>query len=257
MSPDIHLSPGETAERFGVTIKALRLYETRGLLRPVRSDAGWRLYGPDQIARLHQILALKSLGLSLSRIGELLNGPDMLQAVLAMQEQALAQDSEKLSRALRLVRAARAKLESGQTLSIDDLATLTKEASMVSRLTRPTLFHPALAAHQHKYFRPDELTEMAAREDYDQERDFAEWDGLIAELKQLALAGDPACPQALDLGRRWEAQIEAFTKGNEILTTRLRNMAKDAFSDPVTARQMPYSVEELFFLGQILENCRN
>src|SRR3954466_8473127 len=117
-----NLSPTEAARRFGVTVKALRLYESRGLLTPLRSKAGWRTYGPDQIARLHQILALKRLGLSLARIGELLAGPDALEAVLALQEQVLARDSEQLTRALALVRAARAKLKAGQALSIDDLA---------------------------------------------------------------------------------------------------------------------------------------
>src|SRR3954467_4136728 len=106
----MHLSPTETAERFGVSIKALRLYESRGLLTPLRSEAGWRTYGPDQIARLHQILALKRLGLPLARIGELLSRgearsdgcPDALEPVLALQEQVLARDSERLSRVLAL-----------------------------------------------------------------------------------------------------------------------------------------------------------
>ena len=38
----MNLSPTETAARFGVSIKALRLYEQRGLLTPQRSEAGWR-----------------------------------------------------------------------------------------------------------------------------------------------------------------------------------------------------------------------
>ena len=118
----MHLSPTETASRFGVSIQALRLYESRGLLTPLRSEAGWRTYGPDQIARLHQILALKRLGLSLARIAELLAGPDALEEVLALQEQVLARDSEQLTRALTLVRAARVKLKAGQALSIEDLA---------------------------------------------------------------------------------------------------------------------------------------
>lgn len=42
MPPDVHLSPSETARRFGVSVKALRLYERRGLLQPLRSEAGWR-----------------------------------------------------------------------------------------------------------------------------------------------------------------------------------------------------------------------
>lgn len=251
MHPDAHLSPSETARRFGVSVKALRLYEQRGLLQPLRSQAGWRTYGPDQIARLHQILALKDLGFPLARIAALLKGPDRLKSVLALQEDALARDQARLARALALVRSARTRLDAGQTLSIDDLATLTKETSMTSKLTRPTFFHPALVPHQHKYFRPEELEALASAEDFDQERDIAQWEALIAELKSLAATGDPASPAALDLCRRWVAHANAFTKGDTIMKNKLRNMARDAFADPRTASQMPYSQDELLFLEQV------
>src|ERR1700761_875638 len=151
------LSPSETARRFGVTIKALRLYERRGLLTPLRSKSGWRTYGPDQVARLHQILALKRLGLSLASIAQLLAASGTLETVLALQERALIADGKRVARGLALIRAARGKLKAGQSLSIDDLAILSKETSMTSKLTRPTLFHPAFVPHQHKYFTPEEL----------------------------------------------------------------------------------------------------
>lgn len=68
------LSPSETARRLGVGVRALRLYERRGLVCPGRTHAGWRVYGPNEIERLHQVLTLKSLGLSLARITQLLGG---------------------------------------------------------------------------------------------------------------------------------------------------------------------------------------
>ena len=251
-----NLSPTETARRFGVTVKALRLYERRGLLAPVRSEAGWRTYGPDQIARLHQILALKQLGLSLASIGQLLASADTLDAVLALQDQAMVRDGRRIARGLALIRAARAKLKAGQALSIDDLATLSKETSMTSKLTRPTLFHPAFVPHQHKYFLPEELEALASQEGFDQEADIAIWEGLIADLKSLTALDDPDSQAARDLGRRWLAHTETFTKGDEILTTKLRNMTKDAFADPVTAQQMPYGKEHLIFLGMIFAGMK-
>ena len=250
----MNLSPTEVARRFGVSIKALRLYERRGLLKPLRSKSGWRTYGPDQIARLHQILALKRLGLSLASIGQLLASADTLDGVLALQDQALVQEGRRIARALALIRKARATLKSGQALSIDDLATLSKETSMASKLTRSTLFHPALVPHQHKYFTPEELEALASGEDFDQEADIAVWVGLIAELKALAIAGDPASPAAHDLARRWVAHTRTFTKGDQILETKLRNMVKDAFAHPITAQQMPYSKDDLVFLGKIFES---
>ena len=130
-----HLSPAETAKRFGVSIKALRLYEQRGLLTPLRTSNGstgsaWRVYGPDQIACLHRILALKSIGLPLSQIGGLLASTEALDPILALQEKSLERDGERVAKALNPVRMARAKLASGKALSIDDLANLTKETVM-------------------------------------------------------------------------------------------------------------------------------
>jgi MerR family transcriptional regulator, thiopeptide resistance regulator len=84
------LSPSETARRLGVGVRALRLYERRGLVRPGRTHAGWRVYGPNEIERLHQVLTLKSLGLSLARITQLLGGREAdLPALLALQEDVL------------------------------------------------------------------------------------------------------------------------------------------------------------------------
>jgi DNA-binding transcriptional MerR regulator len=47
------------AKRFGVSVKALRVYEDAGLLKPARTVAGWRIYRQPEIERLSAILALK------------------------------------------------------------------------------------------------------------------------------------------------------------------------------------------------------
>ena len=104
----MQLSPSETARRFGVSIKALRLYEQHGLLIPLRTTNGstgaaWRVYGSEQLARLHQILALKRLGLSLGQIGEFLAGESALDPILAAQEQVLTKEGERITRALALI----------------------------------------------------------------------------------------------------------------------------------------------------------
>ena len=82
-----YLSPAQTAKALGVTVRALRLYEQKGLVRPIRSEAGWRAYGPEALVRLHQVLALKRLGLSLAKITVLVSGRlAKLDAVLELQE---------------------------------------------------------------------------------------------------------------------------------------------------------------------------
>ena len=54
---EMYLRPSEAAQRLGVSAKALRLYEQRGLVKPVRTAAGWRAYGPQQLKRAAEIVA--------------------------------------------------------------------------------------------------------------------------------------------------------------------------------------------------------
>jgi len=69
-----NLTAARAAARLGITSKALRLYERRGLLEPGRTAAGWRVYGPADMARAAEIVALRALGLSLTQIAHALSG---------------------------------------------------------------------------------------------------------------------------------------------------------------------------------------
>jgi DNA-binding transcriptional MerR regulator len=61
-------------EELGVTSRALRFYETWGLVAPGRKSRQ-RFYRLTDVERLRAILKLKSLGLSLREIRELLQSP--------------------------------------------------------------------------------------------------------------------------------------------------------------------------------------
>lgn len=64
---------GEVAERAGVTTKALRYYESIGLLpSPERTSSGYRSYGPDILERVRFIRDAQSAGLSLTEIQSIL-----------------------------------------------------------------------------------------------------------------------------------------------------------------------------------------
>lgn len=66
------LTIGEIARIYGITLRALRFYEQRGLLKPVRRG-GARFYDSSQKARLQLILKGKHLGFTLSEIADLLD----------------------------------------------------------------------------------------------------------------------------------------------------------------------------------------
>ncbi|RFU85968.1 MerR family transcriptional regulator [Streptomyces triticagri] len=59
---------GELAERTGVSTRALRHYEDRGLLVPARNSSGYRVYAESDIARVAQIRAMIAAGLGTALI---------------------------------------------------------------------------------------------------------------------------------------------------------------------------------------------
>ncbi len=64
-------SIGEMAKTYNVTLRALRFYEDRGLIRPLRNGAS-RYYDPATRGRLQLILKGKHLGFTLAEIREML-----------------------------------------------------------------------------------------------------------------------------------------------------------------------------------------
>jgi len=65
----------ETARLYGVTLRTLRFYEDRGLIRPRRSGNARFYSGLDRV-RIQMILNGKRLGFTLTEIAELLGHPD-------------------------------------------------------------------------------------------------------------------------------------------------------------------------------------
>jgi DNA-binding transcriptional MerR regulator len=124
------LNPSEAALRLGVSVKALRLYEQRGLIVPFRTAAGWRAYGPDEMARAAEIVALRQLGLSLSQIARVLAGDsDGLEPALAAHQAALEDRVHQLVDAVEKVRRLRADLAGGRAPAVRELARLLRPAS--------------------------------------------------------------------------------------------------------------------------------
>ncbi len=64
---------GELAAQLGLNPKTIRYYESIGLLpAPARTEAGYRLYSPDDRERLIFIRKAQAVGLTLAEIGQLL-----------------------------------------------------------------------------------------------------------------------------------------------------------------------------------------
>ncbi|MEZ5995531.1 MAG: MerR family transcriptional regulator [Hyphomonadaceae bacterium] len=241
------------AKRFGVSVKALRVYEEAGLLKPARTVAGWRIYREPELEQLSAILALKQLGLPLKRVGELLRGHGDLAAALALQEAALVEAKAEADAALALVRAARAKLAGQKRLSPDELADLVRSTAMSE--FRWTDKMEALAQ---KHYTPEQLQALRSRpfSAEDQARVSAAWAAVFADIEALGPNPDPASDRALEIGRRARSLINEFTQGDPALMKAVTGMKREMMADPEIAKQGPGTPDANRFLGRIFEELR-
>lgn len=87
---DALLSIGELASRTGLAVRTIRFYSDSGVVPPAgRTDAGYRLYGPDALARLGLVRTLRDLGIDLATIARVLEREVTVPEVAAAHAAAL------------------------------------------------------------------------------------------------------------------------------------------------------------------------
>ncbi|MBI1197220.1 MAG: redox-sensitive transcriptional activator SoxR [Phenylobacterium sp.] len=92
--PPATLSIGELARRVGLSVSAVRFYESRGLVRAIRSSGNQRRFMRSDIRRLSFALIAQRLGLTLAEIESEL-------AMLPMDKAPSAQDWLAISQRIR------------------------------------------------------------------------------------------------------------------------------------------------------------
>lgn len=115
----------EVVRRTGLTSRALRFYEAKGLVAPLRTASGRRVFGKNELARLHHIVVLKSAGLSLSQMGQLFAGRAIdLSAMLAAQLKMLDDEAAQVESARRIIRFAMSRLDRGEPVDAETFCSL-------------------------------------------------------------------------------------------------------------------------------------
>lgn len=126
MDGDAMLNIGEFARLGQVSPRMLRHYDELGMLNPEQVDPsnGYRLYGANQLGRLHRILALRDLGFTLEQIREVLeeNPPvEEIRGMLRMRQAQIEQNVEEERERLRRVEAHLRALEGSDTVDVQDI----------------------------------------------------------------------------------------------------------------------------------------
>ena len=109
MNERSHFGIGEAARAAGVNIQTLHYYERRGLISaPVRSEKGYRRYGPAVVRRVRAIERAQNLGFTLSEVHELASLRSRGHTIGALAELVAAKlrDIDERVRALETLRKA-------------------------------------------------------------------------------------------------------------------------------------------------------
>jgi MerR family redox-sensitive transcriptional activator SoxR len=112
MSDTKTFTVGEVAERAGIATSALRFYESNGLIRSDRTEAGHRRYHADVLRRVGFIRVAQRVGLSLAEIRAALDGlPEARTPTRRDWERLASQWRPMLDERIALLEAMRDKLD--------------------------------------------------------------------------------------------------------------------------------------------------
>jgi DNA-binding transcriptional MerR regulator len=208
---------GEVAKRTGLSVRSLHHYDAIGLLSPAqRSDAGYRLYAADDLARLQQIRSLRQLGFTLEEIRRLLDRPDL--SPLEVIGLHLGRVVEQMVAQQRLYE--RLSILAGRIATTEEVS---------AREFMETIEVMMMVENVEKYYTPEQLAELHQRQERigpERLRQVeTEWPALIAQVRvEMEQGTDPHAERMQALGRRWSSLIAEFTGGNPGIERSLQTM---------------------------------
>ena len=226
----------EFAQKTGVTVRTLHHYDRLGLLRPSgRTQAGHRLYGDSDFARLQQIVTLKFIGLPLRQIKELLEGGELdLESTLRLQRRLLQEKRRHVEAAIQAIEEAELSLQSG---SAPELAALKKIIEVMERQNS--------MEWTKKYYSEEAQAKIAERgREWTPEMQATveqKWKALISDVETaIAAKLDPASAKAKELANRWQELIRGVTGGDPEVQQGLQKLYADQQDWPQNF-QKPFS----------------
>ena len=209
----------EVARRTGLTSRALRFYEARGLLKPLRTYSGRRLYGRGELERIQQILALKKAGLTLSQIAKLTErGPLDLGQLVEAQLKLIEERKTELDEARSLLLSIKSRIDRGEPVDAATFCSLIREGE---KIMQPEDWKKV----SDRYLSQDEMAEFAEhppQPGFDQAEYSRKWQDLGRRVQEAIPLG-PESPEARALYDEWMELLKPFT---EVATPQMMESAK-------------------------------
>jgi len=218
--PDGYMTVGEVAKKVGITVRTLQYYDNEGILKPsAESEGGRRLYTYKEVVRLHQIVFMKQLGLTLEEIRERMhhvNTPTEISAMLMAQAGALRERIVSITHTL----------DSIEKLNIEILQTNTinwKKYSDILTLVRADDSNYGLIKH----FSPDIYNQIQSFDKKQADGMMVAQNELVERAVSLQAQGlAPESEPAQRLAAEFCNLVRTFTKGDPQLVAQLNQAAK-------------------------------
>lgn len=230
------------AKETGVTVRTLHHYDRLGLLKPERTESGYRVYGERDLIRLQRITVLKFIGCSLQEIKDLVDrNSDDLRTTLELQQEALERRRKTLDGALKAVEKARRLLDESGKADWQTLKSIVETIEMEQNTD-----------WMNKYYSPEAQKDLEKRREElgpeGMQQGQKDWELLTADCQQAVKDGvDPKSERAQQLAKRWLGLINAFTGGKPQIAEGLTKLYADRKNWPKTAER-PWSDELTAFI---------
>jgi MerR family transcriptional regulator, thiopeptide resistance regulator len=196
----------EVVKRTGLTSRALRFYEARGLLQPLRTYDGRRIYGRGELERIQQILALKRAGLSLAQIGKVTaRGSIDLCSIVEAQLEVIEERKAELDQARGLLLSIKSQIDRGEPVDAATFCSLIREGDKIMQAED-------WKQVTDRYFAKEEQAHWAEhppRPGFDQAEYSRKWKDL-GDRVQAAIPKGPDSSEAQALYDEWQELLAPF-----------------------------------------------
>ncbi|MDX8400632.1 MAG: MerR family transcriptional regulator [Gallionellaceae bacterium] len=226
------LKVGDLAKRCGLTVRTLHHYDSIDLLTPsARSDSGYRLYNRNDIARLHQIQALRRFGLALADIGAVLADPGLHLATIVDQQVEMLDQQIAQSITLR----GRLSMLQGQLQRGEE----PELADWLTTLEMMTMYDKYFTQEEQKRFPLLSTAENTTADEW------AELVLVVREAMEKKLSPQSSAAQAI--AKRWMSMLMRDANGDPRLLAKLNVMH---FNEPSVQSQTGITLDMIAFVQQ-------
>ncbi len=240
------LKIGEFAKVANVSIRTLRFYDKKNLMKPSGySSSGYRLYNFEDLLKLEQIIALKFFGLSLAEIKEIIEDDKIdLTKALKIQKEAIDQKIEYYKLLKKAINKAEKSIQNSDKIDWQKIINIIEVVKMDK------------TSKWVKQFYTSEQLNKIKRHEYTQEQateDAEKWNNLIADVR-VNMDKDPSSQIVQELADRWTDLINQFTMGDESIMGSLKNVYANVGSAPSEFKDFNQKNADVYkFMNILLE----